>query len=172
MSQPSKSRSLRPNRSSRRGRRPNLAPRPLQLRGRGSFSADLADALRETAAVGLRKVGRAAGGAFGQHEMGRKAGGYISRILGFGAYGMPWSVSHNSMVSSDGQIPQVTSVRDKGVNIKHTEFIGFVPSSTEFKLTSYPIQPGNSTTFPWLASVAANFSDTSSMELYWCSSHL
>jgi hypothetical protein len=41
--------------------------------------------------------------------------------------------------------------------IKHKEYIGAVNNYTEFTVDSYPVNPGMATTFPWLASTAAQF---------------
>lgn len=49
------------------------------------------------------------------------------------------------------------STIDRGIRICHHEFIGDVNSSVGYVTTRYPINPGMTSTFPWLSSVAAAF---------------
>jgi hypothetical protein len=46
-----------------------------------------------------------------------------------------------------------------GVELSHREFITDITCSTLFSLASYPINPGLSNIFPWLAAVASNFEE-------------
>jgi len=130
-----------------------------RITGRGPFLQDLKEGFNRTAAVGLRELGSAVGGIVNAKDTGRRAGAAVSKFFGFGAYGTPWNVSSNSLLRSDGGIPQVHTVADRGFNVKHTEFLGFVTSTTGFALQTYPFQPGNSVSFPWLSNIAANFSE-------------
>jgi len=149
-----KSRNLR-----RRIASTKLVPRSTTVRGRGPFWADLKQVGRKLAAGGMRGVGRAIGNTFGAGNIGHAAGAALSKFVGFGPYGMPWTVSRNSVMHSDSGVPEMASTRDRGFNVKHTEFLGFVTSSTSFNMSVYPLQVGNSTTFPWLCKIAANFSE-------------
>jgi len=129
------------------------------MKGRGPFWQDLKAAGKKLAALGLREVGQVAGAQIGAPGLGRAAGAAVSRFFGFGPYGMPWSVSQNSVMRSETGIPRMESVRDVGFNIKHTEFLGVVTSTSAFNLTTYPLQPGLGTTFPWASNIAENFSE-------------
>ncbi len=53
-----------------------------------------------------------------------------------------------SSVSKDG---------DARIRVKHREYIADVSGSVSFTDTQYPINPGMVKTFPWLASIAANY---------------
>jgi len=44
-----------------------------------------------------------------------------------------------------------------GVTIKHKEYIGEVVGNTTFAASSFTIQPGLASTFPWLSGIANNF---------------
>jgi len=46
-----------------------------------------------------------------------------------------------------------------GVMVVHKEYIGDIVSSTSFNLSSYVLQPGLSTTFPWLSQIAPAFEE-------------
>nr|WRQ65732.1 structural protein [Tolivirales sp.] len=112
----------------------------------------------------LRQLGGLAGGAlggvFGAPTLGAAAGtglgGMISRWLGSGDY----SVSQNSLVSSvkaSGSIPMMHS-DGQSIIVRHKEFVTEVRSSTSFTVQrSYTINPGNATTFPWLARLANSY---------------
>jgi len=54
--------------------------------------------------------------------------------------------------SERGAPAQITSA-GKDVRIRHSEYIAEVFGSVNFNLTTYIIQPGNSTSFPWLANM-------------------
>jgi len=113
--------------------------------------------------------GRMAGGGYGMAgpggAIGGKIGGYLgkglSRILGFGDY----TVTSNSLVKEGMAIAPGEAVPSFGVighatRVRHREYIGdvLVPSDPlAFSNTSYTINPGNTTTFPWLSSLAANY---------------
>jgi hypothetical protein len=114
-------------------------------------------------------AGALAGGRYGMgipgSAIGGKLGGFLgkgmSRILGFGDY----TVTHNSLVKEGMAIAPGEAVPAFGVighatRVRHREYIGdiVIPSSpTEFVSSSYTINPGNSTTFPWLSALAANY---------------
>jgi len=43
------------------------------------------------------------------------------------------------------------------IRVRHREFLGPINGTTSFLSTSYPLNPGMSTTFPWLSQLAANY---------------
>lgn len=82
-------------------------------------------------------------------RMGRKLGGQMARITGFGDY----EVKNNTLLA-----PSV--VPDFGLNsvrITHKEYLGNVMGSTAFVGKTYYINPGLSETFPWLSGIARNY---------------
>ncbi|QMW68753.1 capsid protein [Crucivirus-277] len=98
-------------------------------------------------------------------SIGSQIGGYLgnaaqnmfSKFLGFGAY----DLKQNNMVQTltpSNQVPFMKS-SSTSTRIRHREFIqDFVGSSTPFAATYYPINIGMAQTFPWLSSIARNFS--------------
>ncbi len=96
----------------------------------------------------------AAGGYFGGPAgaaLGSSAADVFNNITGFGDY----EVKENSIVTDNAP---VTMHYDNGsVRVRHTEYIGTVQSATSFTSTEYPINPGMSETFPWLANMAQSF---------------
>lgn len=97
--------------------------------------------------VGLPAAGGAAGNSLGAA---------LSKWMGFGDY----TVSTNSIVSkASTQIPAMHK-EGQTVVIRHREFLTTVRSSTNFALqNSFTLNPGNSTTFPWLSTIAASFQE-------------
>jgi hypothetical protein len=109
----------------------NVKSSSIKVKGKGGFFED-------------------AGGSIGNF-LGKKAGGLLSSIFGVGDY----KVKHNSLMNASN--PPLIVNSPSGTIIRHREYICDILSSTGFTLTSYPINPGISTTFPWLAGVAQSF---------------
>jgi len=123
---------------------------------------------QEVTAIGraLRVLGGAGGSAlgamYGHASAGAAAGtglgAALSRWLGQGDY----TVRSNSLVTGlrpDGTIPSMHR-NDQTIVVRHKEFIGELTGSTTFvNKFSLPINPGISTTFPWLSTVAAQYSE-------------
>lgn len=91
-------------------------------------------------------------------SVGTLAADAFKTITGYGDY----SVKKNSLVM--GAPPSVHNRTRAGgaVFISHKEYIADILSdatANTFKIQKFPIQPGNSLTFPWLSQVAANFQE-------------
>lgn len=118
----------------------------------------LGGALRALGGLG----GKMLGGLIGQSEaggsLGTGLGASISRWLGSGDY----TVSSNSLVSRVQASGEVPSMHKEGqtIIVRHKEFITEVIGNTSFNVQQqYPINPGLSTTFPWLAGIASQYSE-------------
>ena len=86
--------------------------------------------------------------------LGGKLGHLIESITGFGDY----SIGQNSVMKGGLTPPQVVNSVNKGsIIVRHREYIGDINATSAFTLTSYPINPGQSRTFPWLSGIAVNF---------------
>lgn len=108
----------------------------------------------------LSAGGSALGGLFGApgSAIGNQAGNFLSDILGMGDY----EVKSNSLSTSGAIMPTTSGVptfhsAKRSVRVHHREFLTDITSSTAFALTSYIINPGLQSTFPWLSSIAENF---------------
>jgi len=87
--------------------------------------------------------------------IGSVVGDGVSKIFGLGAY----RLSQNSLMKTGSQVPFMHS-SNQNVTIRHREYITDVSSSTSaFAGTTYEINPGVTATFPWLATMAANFEE-------------
>jgi len=108
---------------------------------------------------------RALGGATSSYLMGNPAlgtagGAFVSRLLGHGDY----EVKTNSLLAEGSPTMNSAAVvigpdGRRGVRIQEREFIGTVYSTTTFTNKAYCINPGISSTFPWLSVIAQNFDE-------------
>lgn len=113
------------------------------------------------------------GGVYGQGRIGPfKAGasfgaGYSSgkyagpSIKGLGAYSVS-NIHHNVLIKPD--IPQIrnTIYSEGGTIVRHREYLGpIITSATAgaFKIQSFPLNPAQAITFPWLSTIAQNFEE-------------
>lgn len=117
-----------------------------------------------------KKAGKLFGEAMGGSRLTRKLGGIagarLARLMGHGDYvetnmgqtaNVPNPVKVNSLMSGS---PQMGTFDNHGsVRIQHREFISDLFSTTAnvFSNSSYIVNPGLSTVFPFLAQIAANY---------------
>jgi hypothetical protein len=92
--------------------------------------------------------------SFGQRA-GQFLGGHmqnaIAKITGLGDY----RVSGAGGIRNDNGPPQFAPGRTP--RIAHREYLGDITSSIDFTANTYDLNPGNPTTFPWLAQIAKKF---------------
>jgi len=103
------------------------------------------------AASALRQGGQALGNYFAPGiggTIGYGAGAGISQIMGFGDY----TVSRNSVTEAP-----YFGRGNRSVTMRHREFVQDITGSTAFSASSYLINPGNETLFPWLSGIALSF---------------
>lgn len=75
-------------------------------------------------------------------------------IRGFGEY----HIGSNSIMSGGMSPPMITnSVVNGGVIIRHREYLRDIPAATNFTNYVFPLNPGISSTFPWLSQIATSF---------------
>jgi hypothetical protein len=91
-------------------------------------------------------------------QLGTIAGNFLSKIFGLGAYAMDKNTVYSGMCGD--QVPVMHRMSD-GFRFQHREYIADVSSSTTFTTTTYQINPGLSTTFPFLSAIAQNFQEYS-----------
>jgi len=117
----------------------------------------LGSVLRNIGGIGGSFAGNLLGnGALGR-SAGTKLGAAVSRWIGSGDY----SVRSNSLVQNftgSGDIPMMHKTGQDAV-IRHREYLGEIVGSVGFSAQSFPLNPGLSTTFPWLAAVAQQYQE-------------
>lgn len=139
----------------------NKPRKAIKLRAKKSETKEitrLGGALRMLGGLGGRFIGSALGHGEAGAGVGTGLGATLSRWLGSGDY----DVASNSIVSrldASGQVPSMHK-NSQTVTVRHKEFLTEVTGSTVFELQrSFSINPGLGATFPWLAAVAAQYSE-------------
>lgn len=89
-----------------------------------------------------------------ENSAARGAAGFLNRYSGSGSY--------NSLMNPDGMdIPDISQsgVDASSVTLRHREFVCDVVGSSIFSNTSFAINPGNSTIFPWMSQIANQYDE-------------
>jgi hypothetical protein len=93
--------------------------------------------------------------AFGRN-MGKWMGTGIGSIFGSGDYTIAGQQPNYNVLTSAKQTPKFVTNSNSNV-VSHREYLGDVNGTTAFNITQYRLNPGDSQTFPWLSSMAANY---------------
>lgn len=106
-------------------------------------------------------LGGLAGASFGNPVLGAGLGAAVGHGLGWitgtGDYRTNFkTISNNAVIAP-------SFAKDDSVIVCHREYLSDVVAGTgtptAFKATTYPLNPGNPDTFPWLAGIAANYEE-------------
>ena len=124
-------------------------------RGRGAYTYNKPGRWGKAGRWIGRALGTAYGGA-GGGMVGEKIGGllhYPARLWGSGAYGV--SKSNANIMAPI--LPEFRNSPDDAIVVTHKEYIGDIVTSSaagDLSVQDFYINPGTSSTFPWLAGVA------------------
>lgn len=133
-----------------------------RLRGHGAYTYENPGPWGRIGSATGGMIGSALGAPYGLSRpagmIGKKLGSYlhyIGKIFGSGDYVTSSAgVRLNSLMQSD-QAPSFVQGKND-VRICHREYLGDIISSATagaFQIQSFPLNPGNETTFPWLSQV-------------------
>jgi len=100
-------------------------------------------------------------------KYGSKLGNWLSekakKMVGMGDYKEgDVTVSDHELVGNSlcaGTQAPVIQNKGQAFIMRHREYVGDVVSSVAFSVQSYPINPGNQSTFPWLSNIASAFEE-------------
>jgi len=113
-------------------------------------------ALRGLGSLGGSSLGAFVGQPAAGSALGSSLGAALSRWLGAGDY----QIRTNSIVSKASSAIPMMHKSDQSVVIRHKEFICQVSGSANFTVQrEFPLNPGLSSTFPWLANIATRFQE-------------
>jgi hypothetical protein len=104
-------------------------------------------------------IGNSAGsmvGLPGLKGVGRWLGSGIGSIFGSGDYQIMGSNPSYNVLSNSAQIPKFSSTAQTNI-VSHREYLGDIAGTTLFTNNSYPLNPGQAKTFPWLSTIAQNY---------------
>lgn len=90
--------------------------------------------------------------------VGRWLGSGIGQIFGSGDYTMAGPAPSYNVLTNGNQIPKFETGKQTNI-ICHREYLGDILGGPGFSLSSYPLNPGMSKTFPWLSTVAQNYQE-------------
>ena len=116
-------------------------------------------------------LGAGLGSMVGMSGLGRTAGSMlgsgIGKIFGSGKYVLSDQMPQENMVAGLGP-KTIPSFGEESILLCRREYVGSVRSPVAagtFGTTSYPIQPGNITSFPWLCNIASAYTEYSFLGL-------
>lgn len=115
--------------------------------------------IREVASsINFDRPAESAGEELGK-RLGRYAGALLGRLTGTGDYDA--TLPSGGMIVESTVVPEfIKSDNSRETRIRHREYLGDVLASSTagaFKNTPYPLNPGNASTFPWLATIAQQY---------------
>lgn len=105
-------------------------------------------------------IGKSIGNLFGVDgsSIGKWLGSGIGSIFGSGDYTITGQAPAYNVLTSGSQTPKFSS--DQRTNVVcHREYLGDINGTASFNAGAYPLNPGSTTTFPWLATLAQNYQE-------------
>lgn len=89
--------------------------------------------------------------------VGQWLGSSIGWIFGSGDYQIAGGRPENNVLFNSRQVPQFSSTRATNI-VCHREYLTDWTGVTNFAVDQYKLNPGDGKTFPWLSTVAQNYS--------------
>nr|WAE42839.1 MAG: capsid protein [Cressdnaviricota sp.] len=149
--------------------------RSSNLTGHGDYRSTFNKYASKIPKGTFSRIGNFIGGRYGGSDgayVGRYLGRQAANLVGHGDYTVKGSGFIKSMTTSDrsttrqNMVPNFTNPKIKNlangeIQITHKEYIGDVISgaANSYNSTSYALNPGLITTFPWLSQIANMFSE-------------
>jgi len=97
-------------------------------------------------------------GAAYAENVGKWLGSGIGSIFGSGDYTVTGPTPDYNVLTGSTQIPNFSG-NGRGVMICHREYLSDIIGTAGFNPTAYALNPGISTTFPWLSTIAPSFQE-------------
>lgn len=135
----------------------NQKPRKVVIKSQKADITAVGRALRALGGAGGGYLGTMLGSTASGASIGHGLGAQLSRWLGQGDY----SVSANTILkqSAAGHVPDMHK-NGQSITVRHREFVTEVVGSSVYTVQKrLPINPGISTTFPWLSGIASQYSE-------------
>ncbi len=119
----------------------------------------LGAALRALGGLGGSAVGGLIGMPAGGASVGSSLGAALSKWLGSGDYTVGSNVIVKKALKGSDSVPMMHQ-DGQSIVVRHKEYLGEIYGSENFRVNqSFELNPGNSSTFPWLSGVAAHFQE-------------
>jgi len=125
--------------------------------GKRNGTDSVASLAKQFGALALRAAGTGAGSLLGDPVSGHAAGAWLSKAIGMGDY----KVEDNTLWKGGSSVNGVPNFKQgaDSVRVCHREYLGDITGSSGFSLTSFALNPGLQTSFPWLSGLAQNFQE-------------
>lgn len=92
--------------------------------------------------------------------IGAALGGGVATLLDWMTGKGDYNLNNNSIIEGGMSPPQIINVHENhGIIVRHREYLGDINATTAFTIQQFPINPGQSTTFPWLAQIAGSYEE-------------
>lgn len=88
--------------------------------------------------------------------LGGKLHEWIKRITGFGDYEIHGEPVQNSLLARDS-VPTFASKKSGGTILQFEEYLGYIPVTQGFSITSFPLDPTSRRSFPWSWQISKRF---------------
>lgn len=129
-----------------------------RVKGAGDYKLydDNGQMIRTPFATVGRDIGKFVFGERGG-DIGWGVGHTLGRVIGSGDYKSP-DLSYNVLVNTT-TVPEFSTTQQTHI-VTHREYIQDITTAATantFKVESFPLNPGQSTTFPWLSQLAQNY---------------
>lgn len=133
-----------------------MARQPRKTRPPKQQPGILGQLIRQMGSLGGGAIGSLVGMPMSGAAAGNSLGAALSKWLGSGDY----TVSSNSLVTKASSGIPMMHKTGQSITIRHRELVTQVLGQTAFNVQGgYPINPGCSQTFPWLATIARSFEE-------------
>jgi len=133
--------------------------RPTSKRTSPAEVTRLGAALRALGGLGGSAVGGLIGMPAGGASVGSSLGAALSKWLGSGDYSVGTNTIVKKVMKGSDSIPMMHQ-DGQSIVVRHKEYLGEIFGSESFRVNqSFELNPGNSSTFPWLSGVAAHFQE-------------
>jgi len=104
----------------------------------------------------FRYSGGQIGDVFGMKKLGKTIGSLVGGIFGSGSY----SLKKNSIINGNTSSAPIFGMDiDGSIRVRRREFVQDIIGSTAFNSTSFSINPGLSSTTPWLKGISQNYQE-------------
>jgi len=135
---------------------PKQKKKPAKASG-GGYSQSIGSTLGGLAGTALgTMLGNPAMGASLGSGLGGMGGKLFGSITGLGDY----EIQQNSLIQDPPPMYNKVVAKNGGIVVHHREYLGDIitsPTPNTFTIQSFPINPGQSQSFPWLSQVAQNY---------------
>ncbi len=141
----------------------NIAKKIKKIEQTAARVANAAKKIEKFSSAPMASLGGTIGARLGSRRAGNSVGRFLGKITGTGDYRVTVnSIANSSATMALDTVPQFMKRNSRETRVTHREFLGKIVASDvagEFKLQSFPLNPGLYQCFPWLSQIANQFDE-------------